>query len=95
MNQLIPRRGFRQSIETSLTLGIKVHTLASLSIMGKDKDKRKSVKGGEEGIGEVQAGNNFLIAPSEAVTKLDTSKWPLLLKVRFPGLQMSHSENLQ
>ena len=42
--------------------------------MGKDKDKRKSVKGGEEGIGEVQAGNNFLIAPSEAVTKLDTSK---------------------
>ena len=52
--------------------------------MGKDKDKRKSVKGGEEGIGEVQAGNNFLIAPSEAVTKLDTSKWPLLLKVRFP-----------
>lgn len=46
--------------------------------MGK-KDKG-SDKGGEKGVGDVQAATDFVIRPEKTTTPLDTSKWPLLLK---------------
>jgi len=42
------------------------------------KKKRKSMSGDD--IGDIQRSEQFLIAPSDKVTKLDTSQWPLLLK---------------
>lgn len=42
------------------------------------KKKRKSVS--EDDVSEIQRSETFFIAPSDKVTKLDTSKWPLLLK---------------
>lgn len=33
-----------------------------------------------ENLGEIQQSNEFLIKPSEAIAKLDSSDWPLLLK---------------
>jgi len=42
------------------------------------KKKRKSHN--EESTGELQHSELFFIAPSDKATKLDTSKWPLLLK---------------
>uniref|UniRef100_U5EZN4 Putative centromere/microtubule binding protein cbf5 n=1 Tax=Corethrella appendiculata TaxID=1370023 RepID=U5EZN4_9DIPT len=44
-----------------------------------EKKKKKNKKDSCE-LGEVQKSNNFQIQPSEAVAKLDTSEWPLLLK---------------
>lgn len=48
----------------------------------KDKTKKqKKIK--EEPIddlGEIQKSGNFQIQPSEKISKLDTSQWPLLLK---------------
>lgn len=46
--------------------------------MGK-KDKG-SDKGGEKGVGDVQAATDFVIRPEKTTPPLDTSKWPLLLK---------------
>jgi hypothetical protein len=54
--------------------------------MGKDKDKsaKKEAKAaaaaGGDSVGDQQRSGDFLIKPEAAVPKLDTSKWPLLLK---------------
>ncbi len=63
--------------------------------MGKDKEKsaKKAAKAiaeaGEEqdaaaaapgAVAEVQRASDFLIKPESSVPRLDTSKWPLLLK---------------
>lgn len=52
--------------------------------MGKDKEKKakkeKSTPSDGPSIGELQAAGDFLIKPEKIVPKLDTSKWPLLLK---------------
>lgn len=51
--------------------------------MVKKKKNRKS-KGilvGEETLGEIQAEIPFFIKPSEKISAIDSSKWPLLLKV--------------
>eukprot|EP00798_Chlamydomonas_sp_ICE-L_P011138 gene11138-18758_t len=49
--------------------------------MGKDKaSKSKKTSDAEPSVGELQAAGDFLIKPESAVPKLDTSKWPLLLK---------------
>ena len=58
--------------------------------MGKDKDKsakkeKKAQEAQENGgaggsVGDAQRASDFLIKPESAVPKLDTSKWPLLLK---------------
>lgn len=47
----------------------------------KDKKKKKKIKEEPiENLGELQRQGDFRIKPSEAVAKLDTSQWPLLLK---------------
>lgn len=47
----------------------------------KKKKKVKQEPGAEvENLGEIQRSGNFQIKPSAAIAKLDTSKWPLLLK---------------
>ena len=59
--------------------------------MGKDKEEKKSAKkaakaeGGntaaaDGSVADAQRSSDFLIKPESAVPKLDTSKWPLLLK---------------
>lgn len=42
-----------------------------------EKKKKKEKKS----LGEIQAGQEFLMEPSDKKEKLDTSQWPLLLKV--------------
>lgn len=42
------------------------------------KKKRKSLSDAE--LGEKQHSGTFHVAPVDEITKLDTSKWPLLLK---------------
>ncbi|KAL3289191.1 hypothetical protein HHI36_003626 [Cryptolaemus montrouzieri] len=45
------------------------------------KEKKKKSKGDKSiDLGELQKEGNFKVEPSEAISKLDTSKWPLLLK---------------
>lgn len=44
-----------------------------------DKSAKKAEKP-EQGVGEAQREGDFLIKPESATPKLDTSKWPLLLK---------------
>lgn len=53
--------------------------------MGKDKEKKdKASKSAaavpEQSVGAIQQATDFLIQPEKTVPKLDTSKWPLLLK---------------
>eukprot|EP00197_Chlamydomonas_leiostraca_P010592 CAMPEP_0202867364 /NCGR_PEP_ID=MMETSP1391-20130828/9271_1 /ASSEMBLY_ACC=CAM_ASM_000867 /TAXON_ID=1034604 /ORGANISM="Chlamydomonas leiostraca, Strain SAG 11-49" /LENGTH=503 /DNA_ID=CAMNT_0049547405 /DNA_START=128 /DNA_END=1639 /DNA_ORIENTATION=+ len=50
--------------------------------MGKgDKSAKKAAaENGEQGVGEAQREGDFLIKPEKSTPKLDTSKWPLLLK---------------
>lgn len=43
--------------------------------------KKKKIK--QEKIGEIQKEGNFAVQPSDKIAKLDTSQWPLLLKVSF------------
>ena len=50
------------------------------------KEKKKS----KETLGETQAGGDFSISPAAKGAVLDTSKWPLLLKVRL-YTQLPHS----
>ena len=38
--------------------------------------------------GDVQRVTDFLIKPESSIPKLDTSKWPLLLKVRADNIDM-------
>ena len=44
----------------------------------------KKAKKGEASTSEVQRATDFLIKPEAVTPKLDTSKWPLLLKVLTP-----------
>jgi H/ACA ribonucleoprotein complex subunit 4 len=46
----------------------------------KEKKKKKVKEEPIENLGELQRSGEFIIKPSEAVAKLDSSKWPLLLK---------------
>ncbi len=57
--------------------------------MGKDSEKsaKKAAKevsepssNGDTTVADIQRSSDFLIKPESAVPKLDTSKWPLLLK---------------
>ncbi|KAL6763199.1 centromere/microtubule binding protein [Haematococcus lacustris] len=56
--------------------------------MGKEKGEKSAKKaakeqangGGEPSVGELQQSTDFLIKPESVTPKLDTSKWPLLLK---------------
>ena len=48
--------------------------------MGK-KSKKSTDEGGDVNVGDVQAAQAFSIPPSSLPVKLDTSDWPLLLKV--------------
>lgn len=46
---------------------------------GKTKSHKKKSKDKE--LGNIQKEQSFSLEPSEKITKLDTSQWPLLLKV--------------
>ena len=48
--------------------------------MGKDKGDKSAKKASKETVAEQQQSQDFLIAPEKSTPKLDTSKWPLLLK---------------
>ena len=52
------------------------------------KSPKKSKKDGAQ-TSEVQRATDFLIKPESVTPKLDTSKWPLLLKVRRPCILLS------
>lgn len=45
--------------------------------------KKKKVKDEAKSLGLIQKTQDFLLEPSSAPAKLDTSQWPLLLKVKF------------
>ncbi|KAG5681909.1 hypothetical protein PVAND_011313 [Polypedilum vanderplanki] len=49
-------------------------------IIEKKKKQKKKVKEEIENLGEIQKSGDFQIKPSDAITKLDSSDWPLLLK---------------
>lgn len=57
--------------------------LAMQSVPVKEKKKKKS-KESVQDVGLIQKNQQFLLEPSTAPAKLDTSQWPLLLKVSFP-----------
>lgn len=46
----------------------------------KEKKKKKSIDGAKS-LGEIQKQQDFQLEASTKIVKLDTSKWPLLLKV--------------
>lgn len=48
--------------------------------MEKKKKHKKKVKEEIENLGAIQMSGDFQLKPSEAISKLDTSDWPLLLK---------------
>lgn len=47
---------------------------------GEAAETKSAAAGGEMSVGEAQQRTDFLIQPEKTVPKLDTSKWPLLLK---------------
>lgn len=47
------------------------------------KEKKKKKSKSEKTLGEVQKSESFQLEASTKQTKLDTSKWPLLLKVSY------------
>lgn len=54
----------------------------SLDVHIKKEKKKKKIKEEplDEDLGEIQKSGDFQIKPSDKIAKLDTSKWPLLLK---------------
>lgn len=52
------------------------------SPLTKEKKKKKS-KEAVQDVGYIQKNQQFLVEPSSAPAKLDTSQWPLLLKVNI------------
>lgn len=46
----------------------------------KKKKQKKKVKEDIEDLGEIQKSGDFQLKPSDAIVKLETSDWPLLLK---------------
>lgn len=49
--------------------------------MEPQKEKKKKKNKSEKNLGELQKSQTFQVESSEKQVKLDTSKWPLLLKV--------------
>lgn len=45
------------------------------------KEKKKKKNKGEKDLGNIQKSSDFTVESSTIVAKLDSSKWPLLLKV--------------
>lgn len=56
------------------------HTEMASPVRSEKKKKKTTKSEPAEDLGEIQASNNFQIASSEKVAKLETSEWPLLLK---------------
>lgn len=55
-----------------------------LPVLKKKKSKKsKDIIINEESLGVVQTEIPFFIKPSEKIASIDSSKWPLLLKVNF------------
>jgi H/ACA ribonucleoprotein complex subunit 4 len=44
------------------------------------KEKKKKKNKGEKDLGNIQKSSDFTVESSTIVAKLDSSKWPLLLK---------------
>lgn len=49
-------------------------------LVEKKKKQKKKVKEEIENLGEIQKSGDFQLKPSDAIAKLDSSEWPLLLK---------------
>lgn len=47
------------------------------------KEKKKKKSKPERSLGEIQKNEDFQLESSSKIVKLDTSKWPLLLKVIY------------
>lgn len=54
----------------------------------KKQKKSKKIKEEIEDLGEIQKNNTFQLKSSDAISKLDSSQWPLLLK-NFDRLNVS------
>lgn len=66
-----------------ITISVKARhsLLTSLSVSAKkDKKQKKKIKEEIENLGEIQKSGDFQLKPSDAIAKLETSDWPLLLK---------------
>ncbi|XP_018333182.1 H/ACA ribonucleoprotein complex subunit DKC1-like [Agrilus planipennis] len=50
------------------------------TVSAEEKIKKKKKSKSEKSLGAVQKTQDFSVEPSEKITKLDASKWPLLLK---------------
>lgn len=56
--------------------------LEALPVAKKKKNRKsKGILIDEETLGEIQTEIPFFIKPSEKIATIDSSKWPLLLKV--------------
>lgn len=58
------------------TVIVQCTTNSSFCFAGSGKKKKE-----KKSLGEIQVGQQFAVEPSNKVEKLDTSEWPLLLKV--------------
>jgi H/ACA ribonucleoprotein complex subunit 4 len=63
----------------TLVLNYFLNVPLSLSAEKKKKQKKK-IKEEIENLGEIQKSGDFQLKPSDAISKLETSDWPLLLK---------------
>jgi len=69
------------------SVGVKntcIFVLEILPVVQKKKSKKsKEVVVDEKSLGVVQTEIPFFIKPSEKIASIDSSKWPLLLKVNI------------
>jgi hypothetical protein len=56
-----------------------------------EKVKKKKKKKEQKLLGEVQCKGDYQLKSSEQIQPLDTSQWPLLLKVAYPLLYVVNS----
>lgn len=58
--------------------------LEALPVAKKKKNRKsKGILNEEDTLGEIQAEIPFFLKPSEKIATIDSSKWPLLLKVNL------------
>lgn len=55
--------------------------LMSVSVDMENLKQKKKKKVKADKLGEIQKETDFALQPSDKIAKLDTSQWPLLLKV--------------
>lgn len=59
------------------------YCIDTLPVIKKKKSKKSKDVVDEETLGKIQSEIPFFIKPSEKIASIDSSKWPLLLKVSY------------